>query len=81
MKKKAKAKAAAKKQPKETPEPVTPKAAEYERERREISISLLKFASWNPRQKITPESVADLASSIKSLGVIQPLVAMLAPTP
>lgn len=55
----------------------TPKAAQYERERREIAISLLRVAPWNPRGKITPESVADLAGSIKTLGVIQPLVAML----
>lgn len=77
MKTKTKAKAAAKRQPKEAgAEAVAPKA-EYQRERREISVDLLKFAPWNPRGKITPESVADLAGSIKSLGVIQPLVAML----
>ena len=78
MKKKAKAKAAAKKQPKEaSAEPVAPKATEYQRERREIAVDLLKVAPWNPRGKITPESVADLVKSIESLGVIQPLVAML----
>ena len=79
MKTKTKAKAAAKKrQPKEaSAEPVAPKAAEYQRERREIAVDLLKVAPWNPRGKITPESVADLVKSIESLGVIQPLVAML----
>ena len=79
MKTKTKAKAAAKKrQPKEAgAEPVAPKAAEYQRERREIAVDLLKVAPWNPRGKITPESVADLVASIKSLGIIQPLVAML----
>lgn len=78
MKTKTKAKAAAKKkQPKEVEAVSAPKAAEYTRERREIAVDLLKVAPWNPRGKITPESVADLASSIKSLGVIQPLVAML----
>ena len=78
MKKKAKAKTAAKKQPKKaSAEPVAPKAAEYQRERREIAVDLLKVAPWNPRGKITPESVADLVKSIESLGVIQPLVAML----
>ena len=79
MKTKTKAKAAAKKrQPKEAgAEPVAPKAAEYQRERREIAVDLLKVAPWNPRGKITPESVADLVKSIESLGVIQPLVAML----
>ena len=55
---------------------VAPKVAAFERERREIAVGLLKPAPWNPRAKITPESVADLAASIASLGVIQPLVAM-----
>ena len=79
MKTKTKAKAAAaKKQPKETSaEIAAPKAAEYQRERREIAVDLLKVAPWNPRGKITPESVSDLVKSIGSLGVIQPLVAML----
>ena len=79
MKTKTKAKAAAaKKQPKETSaEVAAPKAAEYQRERREIAVDLLKVAPWNPRGKITPESVSDLVKSIGSLGVIQPLVAML----
>ena len=78
MKTKTKAKAAAaKKQPKETSaEVAAPKAAEYQRERREIAVDLLKVAPWNPRGKITPESVSDLVKSIGSLGVIQPLVAL-----
>lgn len=78
MKKKAKAKAAAKKQPVKAAEAVhAPKVAEYERKRTEIEVAKLKVAPWNPRPKITPESVADLAESIKSLGVIEPLVAMM----
>ena len=79
MKKKATAKAAAeKRQPKKGAETVAPpKAAEYERRRTELETAKLKFAPWNPRPKITPESVADLVESIRSLGVIQPLVAML----
>ncbi|MBQ4385698.1 MAG: ParB/RepB/Spo0J family partition protein [Kiritimatiellae bacterium] len=78
MKTKTKAKAAAKKkQPKEVEAVSAPKAAEYERKRTEVETAKLKFAPWNPRPKITPESVADLASSIRSLGVIEPLVAML----
>ena len=74
MKKRTKTEASAEKRPEATP----PKAAEYVRERREISVDLLKPAPWNPRGKITPESVADLVDSIRTLGVIQPLVAMLA---
>ena len=79
MKTKTTAKAAArKKQPKdEGAEPVAPKVAQYERERTELEVAKLKVAPWNPRPKITPESVADLAESIKSLGVIEPLVAMM----
>ena len=57
-------------------ETTPPKAAEYVRERREIAIGQLKAAPWNPRGEIAPESVADLAASIRSLGMIQPLVAM-----
>lgn len=75
---KTKAKAAAKKnQPKEVEAVSAPKAADYERKRTEVETAKLKFAPWNPRPKITPESVADLASSIRSLGVIEPLVAMM----
>lgn len=74
----SKTKKKAARQPKEAREDVAaPKVAEYQRERREIAVDLLKVAPWNPRGKITPESVADLVKSIESLGVIQPLVAML----
>ena len=55
---------------------VAPKAAEYRRERREVAVGALKAAPWNPRGEITPESVADLAASVASLGLVQPLVAM-----
>lgn len=54
-----------------------PKAASYERRRIEIETTKLKVAPWNPRGKVTPESVADLARSIASLGMIQPVVAMM----
>ena len=78
MKTKTKAKAAAKKkQPKEVEAVSAPKVADYERKRTELEVAKLKVAPWNPRPKITPESVADLAESIKSLGVIEPLVAMM----
>lgn len=79
MKKKAKTKDVAKKHPKtitQTETPTTPAPAQYERKRMEVAIGALKPATWNPRVKITPESVADLVGSIKSLGVIEPLVAM-----
>lgn len=72
---KRKTRAAAKGREVETVE-AAPKVAAFERERREIAVGLLRPAPWNPRAKITPESVADLAASIASLGVIQPLVAM-----
>lgn len=72
MKKRTKAKVAAEKRPEAT----QPKVAEYTRERREMSLDMLKPAPWNPRGEVTPESVADLVDSIRALGVIQPLVAM-----
>ena len=62
---------------KTTEETVPPKAAEYVRKRVDIEVGKLRVAAWNPRGKITPESVADLAASIKSLGLIQPVVAMM----
>lgn len=68
MKKKVENKASA--------EAVAPKA-DYVRKRTDIEVAKLKIAPWNPRAEITPESVADLASSIKSLGMIQPVVAMI----
>ena len=77
MKTKTKARAAAKKQPKEAEAVSAPKVADYERKRTELEVAKLKVAPWNPRPKITPESVADLAASIESLGVIEPLVAMM----
>lgn len=77
MKKKTKAGAAAKKQPKAAEAVAAPKCAEYERRRIDIETAKVKTAPWNPRGKITPESVADLAASIKSLGMIQPVVAMM----
>ena len=54
-----------------------PKAAEYVRRRIDVDVGKVHVAAWNPRGKITPESVADLAASIESLGVIEPLVAMM----
>lgn len=62
---------------KTTEETVPPKAAEYVRKRVDIEVGKLHTAAWNPRGKVTPESVADLAASIKSLGLIQPVVAMM----
>lgn len=50
---------------------------DYVRKRTDIEVAKLKVAPWNPRSEITPESVADLAASIKSLGMIQPVVAMI----
>lgn len=62
--------------PKEkSPEVVAPRA-DYSRRRTEIEVSKLKPAPWNPRTSISDESVADLAASIASLGMIQPVVAL-----
>ena len=66
-----------KKKTKEAEAVSAPKVADYERKRTELEVAKLKVAPWNPRGKITPESVADLAASIESLGVIEPLVAMM----
>lgn len=79
MKKKRKTRDADKKHPKtmtQTEAPTTPPPALYERKRMEVAVVTLKPAPWNPRGEITPESVSDLVGSIKSLGVIEPLVAM-----
>lgn len=40
----------------------------------EVSAHQLRPAPWNPRAEITPESVADLAASIRELGLIQRIV-------
>lgn len=74
---KTKAKAMADMRPGEGANAAAPNVAEWRRERREIEPSMLKSAPWNPRGEVTPESVADLAASMRTLGVIQPLVAML----
>lgn len=75
MKAKTKGKAAAEKQQNE--QAVPPKAAEYARRRIEIDVDDVRVAAWNPRGEITPESVADLAASIRTLGLIQPVVCMM----
>lgn len=51
--------------------------AEYARRRIEVDVDNVRVAAWNPRGKITPESVADLAASIRTLGLIQPVVCMM----
>jgi ParB/RepB/Spo0J family partition protein len=51
-------------------------ARDVKRERRDIETKLLVPAPWNPRGKITPESVADIVASIPSVGIIEPIVAM-----
>lgn len=75
MKKKTKVSAASKAQA-EAVGAVAPRAAQYTRVRTEVETARLKAAPWNPRGEITPESVADLAASIASLGMIQPVVAI-----
>lgn len=40
----------------------------------EVSANQLRPAPWNPRREITPDSVSDLAASIKELGLIEPIV-------
>lgn len=59
-----------------TPEKATPAKVNVQRERRDIEPSQLVAAPWNPRGDITPESVADLAASIATVGIIEPVVVM-----
>lgn len=63
------AKAANDKKSAATTQPVAPK-----RTPRDIPAADLQHAPWNPRSKITPESVADLTASIAKDGLIQRLV-------
>jgi len=46
------------------------------RSRIEVAAHQLRSAPWNPRPEITSESVADIAASIREIGLIQPLVVM-----
>ena len=59
-----------------TPEKATTTKVAAQRERRDIEPSQLAAAPWNPRGDITPESVADLAASIATVGIIEPVVVM-----
>lgn len=52
------------------------KAKNLERKRIEVAAHQLRSAPWNPRPKISSESVADITASIRELGLIQPLVVM-----
>ena len=47
-----------------------------QRMRRDIEPRQLVPAPWNPRGEIAPESVADLAASIATIGIIEPIVVM-----
>ena len=44
------------------------------RTRIEAAAHQLRPAPWNPRPEITSESVADIAASVREIGLIQPLV-------
>lgn len=52
------------------------KAKNLERKRIEVAAHQLRSAPWNPRPKISSESVVDITASIRELGLIQPLVVM-----
>ena len=56
-----------------TPEDIVPKS-KASRTPIEVAAHQLRPAPWNPRAEITPESVADLAASIRELGLIQRIV-------
>lgn len=67
-----------------TTPPETPRRAPIvavSRESRMIDTASLIAAPWNPRPTITPESVADLAASITTVGIIEPLVVMTGAAP
>ena len=73
--KKKAVKATAKKgKTKGAPAKVAEKAATPKRTPMDIPAAKLRHAPWNPRAKITPESVADLTASIRKDGLIQRLV-------
>lgn len=61
-----------------TPATKAPSAVNVRRERMELKTKFLKPAPWNPRGEISPESVADLVSSISAVGMIEPVVVMAA---
>lgn len=60
-----------------TNKPAKPTKHEIPREPVMLPISQLHIAPWNPRGKITPESVSDLVPSIKAKGLIQRIAVVL----
>lgn len=60
--------------PAKAPAKAAAKAATPKRTPMDIPAAKLQHAPWNPRAKITPESVADLTASIIKDGLIQRLV-------
>lgn len=56
------------------PKPTAKEIKVKEPELKEISTSLLKGPPNPMREKVTPESVEDLAASIREVGVIEPLI-------
>ena len=54
-------------------------AAQLKRTRVDVAAYQLRPAPWNPRPEITSESVEDLTSSIRKVGLIQPIVTIVDP--
>jgi ParB family chromosome partitioning protein len=52
----------------------TPAAAESDGELREIPVDLIQRGKYQPRRDIEPESLQELADSIKAQGLMQPIV-------
>ncbi len=52
-----------------------------ENELRLISVDLMRRGTYQPRQDMHPESLEDLADSIRAQGVIQPIIVRSLPTP
>ena len=58
------------------PASTTKTIPEIKRERIDVAIDNLVAAPWNPRGEISDASVADLVASIRTVGIIEPIVIM-----
>lgn len=58
------------------PASTTKTIPEIKRERIDVAINNLVASPWNPRGEISDASVADLVASIRTVGIIEPIVVM-----
>jgi len=58
----------------ETDKQIAPEVVEQDGELRQLPVELLQRGEFQPRKDMSPDALDDLASSIKTQGIIQPII-------